>query len=190
MLNISRKKVIISIVIFLIFSIFFIFKRIFYKNTNTDLNACRYEKVIQELDIKKIETLNNAKNFIMHNNNIYGILTAMFLAKIYISSNDLNNAFLQLNNVLHYSENEELKNIIKLRMVKIKLQKHENQDAIDILNSIKDINWNHIIENIKGDIFIDNKNKKQAIKSWKKSRTLETSHTSKEILNMKISEFQ
>jgi len=43
---------------------------------------------------------------------------------------------------------------------------------------------------MKGDIFININNKKEAIKSWKKSLFIEDSNASKEIINMKLNELK
>lgn len=75
-------------------------------------------------------------------------------------------------------------------MAKIQIQKNKNNEALNILLTIKNYNWNNMIENMKGDIFINKNNKKEALKHWEKSFLIEDSNASKEIINMKINELK
>jgi predicted negative regulator of RcsB-dependent stress response len=117
-------------------------------------------------------------------------LSSLFLAKKYILDNNLDKAFIQLNNSLKYTKEENLKNILKLRIAKIKIQQNKNQDAMKILEDIKDSTWTSIKENMKGDIFMKNKDIKKAILAWEKSKYFEQSNASKEIINMKINQIK
>lgn len=190
MFNFSKKNIIFFILFFLsISSIFFYWKYLFPVHSK-NLDSSKYEKIIKKMNTKNPKYLNEIENFIIQKNNIYGTLTALSLAKKYVLSNNLDKAFIQLKNSLKYTKEENLKNILKLNMAKIKIQKYQHKEAMDILKTIQNHNWDNIIENIKGDIFINIKNKKEAIKSWRKSLLIENSHASKEIINMKINELK
>ena len=190
MFNISKNKIVFFIVFFLTISfIIFYWKhpsRIYKEN----LEILKYEEIIKKINVKDSKSLNEAENFIVKNNNIYGTLTALFLAKKYILYDNFDKAFIQLKNSLKYTKEENLKNILKLKIAKIQIQKNQNKEAIDMLDTIKNHNWNNIIENMKGDIFINKKNKKEALKHWKNSFLIEESNASKEIINIKINELK
>jgi len=190
MFNISKKNI-----IFFILFLFFISLILFYwkypiPSRQKNLASLKYEEIIKKINMNNSENLNEAENFIIENDNIYGTLTALSLSKRYILSNNLEKAFIQLNNSLKYTKEEILKNILKLNIAKIYIQQFKNNQAIDILQTIHNHNWNNIIENMKGDIFINKNLKKEAIKSWKNSLLSENSNASKEIINMKISELK
>ncbi|CAL4325988.1 UPF0070 protein YfgM [Buchnera aphidicola (Protaphis terricola)] len=193
-MHINKKKIkktnskikIFFIVLSLIFLFIFSFFIVKIKNKTKNLNIIKYEDVIKEINTKKNINFKNAEDFIIKNENIYGTLISLLLAKQYILNNNLDKAFNQLENSLKSTKDENLKNILRLRMSKIKIQQNQTKDAMDIINEIKDDCWKNIVENIKGDIFMKNKNINLAIKAWEKSKNFEESQTSKEIINMKI----
>ncbi|QCI19111.1 YfgM family protein [Buchnera aphidicola] len=185
--NISKKKIFFIIFFFtLILFIFFLIKK--PKNNIKNLNQTEYYEIVQEINAKKNLDYKNVENFIIDNKNIYGTLVSLLLSKQYILKNELEKAFVQLDNSLKYTEEENLKNILRLRMSKIKIEQKKYKDAIEIIEKIKDNSWVNIVEDVKGDIFMKNKNIKLAIKAWEESNYFEKSKTSKEITNMKINE--
>jgi len=188
MFNISKKNI-----IFFILFLFFICLIFFYWNYpiashKTNLESLKYKEIIKKINTNNSKKLDEVENFIIQNDNIYGTLTALSLSKKYILSNNLERAFVQLNNSLKYTKEENLKNILKLNIAKIYIQQFKNKQAINILQTIQNHNWNNIVENMKGDIFMSQNFKKEAIKYWKKSLLSENSNASKEIINMKINE--
>ncbi|QIE02268.1 tetratricopeptide repeat protein [Buchnera aphidicola] len=190
MLNISKKNVTSVIAFIFIIGLIIFCWKIFISNKKLDQKeypiAIKYEKIIKNINIKNIQSLNKAENFIIENHNIYGTLTALFLSKQYILYNKLNEALIVLNNSLKYTQEENLNIILKLNTAKIKIEQNENQQAIKILQEIQNHNWDNIIENMKGDAFMNINNKQAAIKSWEKALLIENSNASKEIINMKI----
>lgn len=190
MFNISKKNISLIISFFLIISLIILSWRIFTNNQKIDqkqdLNPIKYENIIKKINSKNIQNLNEAENFIIKNQNIYGTLTALSLSKKYILNNKLNEALIALNNSLKYTKEENLNILLQLNIVKIKIEKNQNKQAIEILKKIHNHNWENIIEQIKGDIFININKKKEALQSWKKSLLTENSNASKEIINMKI----
>ncbi|WP_284443208.1 YfgM family protein [Buchnera aphidicola] len=190
MFGISKKKIVFLILFFLIISfILFYWKYPFVINKkNSEL--LKYEEITKKINKKNVKILHEVENFIIKNNNIYGTLTALSLAKKYVLYKNFDKAYIQLKNSLKYTKEENLKNILKLNMAKIQIQTNKNKEAIDILETINNHNWDNIIENMKGDIFAIKNNKKQALKCWKKSFLIEDSNASKEIINMKINELK
>nr|WP_053940553.1 tetratricopeptide repeat protein [Buchnera aphidicola] len=184
------KKKIFLIIFFFILVFFMFFSIIKSKKQKKSLNQPTYEEIIEEINANTNENFFNAEKFIIDNKNVYGTLISLSLAKKYILKNHLEKAFIQLKNSLKYTTEENLKNILRLRMSKIKMQQNKNKDAIQIIEEIKDDSWSSIVENIKGDIFMNDGNKKLAIKCWEKSKFLEESQTLKKIINMKINEVQ
>lgn len=189
----KMKKVSLKTYLVLIFLIFFIFCSFWFikpKEKELKLEKLKYEEVIKKINAKNNQDLKSIENFIIENKNIYGTLSSLFLAKKYILDKNLDKALIQLNNSLKYTKEENLQNILKIRIAKIKIQQNKNQDAMKILEEIKDNSWKNIVENMKGDIFMKNKEIKKAILAWKKSKYLEKSNASKEIINMKINEIK
>ncbi|AYN24499.1 YfgM family protein [Buchnera aphidicola] len=188
-LTILNKKTYLMIFL-LVFLIFFVvlFKKPKEKKINSQ--EFRYEEIIKKINAKKNQDLSTIEKFIIENKNIYGTLSSLFLAKEYILDNNLDKAFIQLNNSLKYTKEENLKNILKLRMARIKIQQNKNQDAMKILEKIKDDSWISIVENIKGDIFMKNKDIKKAKLAWEKSKYFQQSNASKEMINMKINQIK
>ncbi|MCU4137202.1 tetratricopeptide repeat protein [Buchnera aphidicola (Sitobion miscanthi)] len=190
MFNTSKKNIILFVLFIFFISLILFFWQHTFKVQDKNLNTLKYEKIIKKINIKNPENLKKIEKFIIQNNNIFGTLTALSLAKKYVLYNDLDKAFIQLNNSLKYTQDENLKNILKLNMAKIQIQKHKNKEAMNILKTIHNHNWDNIIENMKGDIFMNINNPKEAIKFWNKSLLNESSNASREIINMKINELK
>lgn len=190
MFNISKKNIIVLIIFFLIFSLFFFSKKRSIPVYEKNKQQIEYEEIKRKINSQESKNLNKVENFIVKNNNIYGTLIAMELAKKYILNNNLDKAFTQLNHCLEYTKENNLKNILQLRMTKIKIQKNEYNQAMNIIKSITDKNWKNIVEHIKGDIFAKQNKNKEAIKCWKKSLLIESLNASREILRMKINELK
>lgn len=190
MINSLQKKIILLIIFFLFLIFLFIFQKFMFQEKKINIPSLKYEEIIQKIDVKKPNQLKKIQKFIINNKNIYGVLASMHLSKKYIIFHDLENALITLKNGMKYITDNNLKNILKIRIAQIKIQKNENQDAIDLLNTITNKNWENIIENMKGDIFMKKNNIKEALKSFQKSFSNEKSHASKEIIKMKIDEFQ
>lgn len=187
--NFSKNKIflIIFCIIIISFTSFLIIKP---KNQTKNYKQTQYAEIIQEINAKNNANFIHVEKFIIENENIYGTLAALSLAKQYILKNNLEKAFIQLKTSLKYTKEENLKNILRLRMSQIKMQQKKNKDAMQIIEEIKDYAWKSIVENIKGDIFMKNGNIRLAIQSWEKSKYFEESKTFKEIINMKINEAQ
>ncbi|QCI23026.1 YfgM family protein [Buchnera aphidicola] len=190
MFNMSKIKIIFLILFFLIIGfILFYWKYPFVINEKNS-EFLKYEKITKKINKKNPKSLDEVENFILKNQNVYGTLTALSLAKKYVLYKNFDKAYIQLKNSLKYTKEENLKNILKLNMAKIQIQKNKNKEAINILKTIHNHNWDNITENIKGDIFAIENNKKQALECWKKSFLIEDSNASKEIINMKINELK
>ncbi|WP_422667474.1 tetratricopeptide repeat protein [Buchnera aphidicola] len=190
--NIFFSKKNIYVILFLIFClvIFLFLKKTLniysLNNIKYQLPSIKYEKIIKTIDIKKPLTLIQAEDFIKQNKNINGIFISFFLAKQYVLNNQLKKAITTLDNSLKYAQEENLKNLLLLKIATIKIEQHDYQHAINILNKIKDHSWDNIIKNYKGDIFKQLHNNKKAKQEWENSQEIEESNIIKKIIQIKI----
>lgn len=186
-----NKKIIFLITLFL----FVLSLTVFYWkypiiNQKKNFDSIKYSEILIKMNTNNPKNIYEVEQFIIKNQNIYGTLTALSLSKKYILDNKLDNALVTLNNSLKYTSEENLKILLSLNIAKIKIEKKQYQQALSILQKIQNHNWNNIIENMKGDIFKELKNTKEAIKSWEKSLSIENSNASKEIIQMKINDLK
>lgn len=186
-----NKKIILLITLFL----FVLSLTVFYWkypiiNQKKNFDSIKYSEILIKMNTNNPKNIYEVEQFIIKNQNIYGTLTALSLSKKYILDNKLDNALVTLNNSLKYTSEENLKILLSLNIAKIKIEKKQYQQALSILQNIQNHNWNNIIENMKGDIFKELKNTKEAIKSWEKSLSIENSNASKEIIQMKINDLK
>ncbi|CAL4325842.1 UPF0070 protein YfgM [Buchnera aphidicola (Eriosoma lanigerum)] len=180
------RKIVIFFIYFLIFFcivIFFLKKNENHKN-NIIIN--NYENFIMKNHENNSTYTNEINKFIIENKNIYGILLALRLAKIYVDSNNLNSAIKILQFCLPYTLDSNLYTIIQLRISRIQLEQHDINHARATLYTIKDDSWRNMIEDIQGYIYILENNNKSALHSWKKSLFLQTNRTIKNIMKFKI----
>ncbi|QCI21870.1 tetratricopeptide repeat protein [Buchnera aphidicola (Hyadaphis tataricae)] len=197
MLNFSEKKIIFFSIFFLVIIITLTLSFPFWTSSKSNsehnkknLKPLKYETIIEQISLEKPESLKQAESFIVNNRNIYGTLTSMFLAKTYITHNDFNAALIQLNNSLKYTEEENLKNILKIKIATINMQINQYDTAIKMIETLSKKGWKNIIYNLKGDLFFQQKKIQEAIKYWKKSLSEETSNASKKLIKMKINELK
>jgi predicted negative regulator of RcsB-dependent stress response len=197
MFNFSKKKIIFFGIFFLVIIMtstlsfpFWTSSKSNSEHNKKNLTPLKYETIIEEISLEKPESLKKAEIFIVNNRNIYGTLTSIFLAKKYIAHNDFNAALIQLNNSLQYTEEENLKNILKIKIAAINMQINQYDTAIKMIETLSKKGWKNIIYNLKGDLFFQQKKIQEAIKCWNKSLSEETSNASKELIKMKINEIK
>lgn len=98
-----------------------------------------------------------------YNHSIYADAAQMILAKLYIDKNKLAQARSQLQSVAHQGKMPALQQIATIRLARILASEHSYQQALNELDSVKDIMYTSVIHELKGDIYSALKNYKEAM---------------------------
>ncbi|WWO97424.1 MAG: tetratricopeptide repeat protein [Candidatus Dasytiphilus stammeri] len=149
------------------------------------LNGLKNASIIYQKILKNNNRV-AAENFINCNNNIYGILISLNLAKESVEKKDFFQAELQLKKGLNKTSDVNLQTIVKLRLARIQLQQKKNDEALYILKTIKGITWTDRVAELQGDAWFSKGNFYQAYQSWSKGIAVTTSPIMKKILKLKM----
>ena len=104
-----------------------------------------------------------------HSKSVYADAAHMTLAKIYISKNKLDQAQTQLQTVVNSSKLLSLKQIAKIRLARILVEKKSYADALNELNRIEDSTYLSVINELKGDIYSATGQFKEAMNSYQQA---------------------
>ncbi|XBC40764.1 MAG: tetratricopeptide repeat protein [Buchnera aphidicola (Nurudea yanoniella)] len=185
--NKVQKNSILIFLIFFVFLFFYFFK--FHLNINFDKQE--YEKIIQESNFNKKNSIKNVIKFIENNhNNVYSTLASLYLSNMYAKNNFLYYAIVILQKNKKYIFDENILNIVTLNIAKMQLHLNDKNSALKTLDGITCITWNSIKHDIKGDIFISRNNVKKAISEWEKSIYYQNKEELKEIIKIKLKNFE
>lgn len=165
---IQRKKIfIISIIIFTILYV----SKTFLKNQNMKIE-----------DIGVLNKIYNIKN----NNNTKDIFNFMEKLKILIENKKFKEVTSEINNNLDSIKDENIKNILYIKLSRIFLFNKDIDLSFNILKKIKNNSWLMIKYDLLAESFLIKNKKQEALSIWKKSLLLSNNSNYKEIIEMKI----
>ncbi|WWO99813.1 MAG: tetratricopeptide repeat protein [Candidatus Dasytiphilus stammeri] len=153
-----------------------------YQFKKLDNSSIIYQKILNNSPISLI----TAEDFIKNNNNIYGTLISLNIAKEYVDKQDFYKAELQLKQGLKTISDVNLQSILKLRLARIQLQQKKINEALYILKSIKGITWRDIVADLEGDAWLSKGNFYKAYESWYNGIAVTTSPIMKQIMKFKM----
>lgn len=168
-LNLPVKKITITLIIGLLFSLLFFYLQI-YKKKKTQNQIKEFESIIFQLDNHQKNAFYNGEKFAKNTKNIYSTLMNLELAKKSIEKNNIITAKTKLKEALNIKKiPNDIKDIIYIRIARIYLNLNKTKKTFFFLKKIKNKNWYPIIENIKGDAFLKIGKIKEAKDSYNKS---------------------
>ncbi|RWR02994.1 membrane protein [[Pantoea] beijingensis] len=161
-----------------------------YWSTHQDGNAketsAAYQQVTTALDASKPQTLEAVSQFANDNNNTYGALASLDLAKQYVDQNELDKAATQLQSGLKDTQDANLQAVMNLRLARIQLQQKKADEAIKTLDAVKGDGWTAIIADIRGEALLSKGDIQGARDAWSKGIASDTSPALKEMMQMKM----
>lgn len=188
----KRKKIIsASFIIILLISIFSFNYIEYKKNIKNDTNKhFFYKKVDNIIDIYNLK-INKIKNAIFNKHDkvdINNILTMLEKSKNFLEKKQFDKSIEQITNALKFVKDENINNILNIRLARIYLQQKKTFLAIQHLEKVKNIIWIPVKYNYLGDAFLTKGDKKSAREAWKKGIEYDEFNTLKEIMQMKIND--
>ena len=165
----------------------------YWANKKEDITAIQnvseqYESLIHNAKTFEPKTIKTLKTFIEENKNIYGTFASLFLSRMYINNNQINNASEELTSALKNTTNTNMQNLIYIRLARIQLEENKADESLQTLKNIKDTSWNVIIDNLTGDALLKKGDKKGALDIWNEGIKLAKSAALREIMEMKVNE--
>ncbi|MBP2167886.1 putative negative regulator of RcsB-dependent stress response [Erwinia toletana] len=157
-----------------------------HQDGNAKVTSAAYQQVTTALDASKPATLEAASKFASENNNTYGALASLDLAKQFVDKNELDKAAAQLQTGLKATQDANLQAVLNLRLARIQLQQKKADDALKTLDSVKGDGWVAIIADIRGEALLSKGDMQGARDAWSKGIASDASPALKEMMQMKM----
>ena len=148
--------------------------------------SANYQKVTQAMQSDRPQTLEAVAKFASENNNTYGALAALDLAKQYVDQQQLDQAAAQLQTGLKATKDENLQAVLNLRLARVQLQQKQAEAALKTLDAVKGEGWSAIIADIRGEALLSKGDKQGARDAWSKGIASDASPALKQMMQMKM----
>ncbi|WP_213989984.1 tetratricopeptide repeat protein [Sodalis sp. dw_96] len=127
-----------------------------------------------------------AQKFADSNNNNYGALTSMDLARFYAEKGDFTTAERQLKKSLTQTKEENLQSLINLRLARVQLQGKNVDGALTTLAGVKPAAWSALADDIRGDAQLIKGNNQAARDAYDKALKANPPQALQALLRMKL----
>ncbi|MEE9452182.1 MAG: tetratricopeptide repeat protein [Gammaproteobacteria bacterium] len=140
-------------------------------SSNLSQASAAYEQILVEVAVGDVEDIEIRANDIMetYSNTIYAQMAALLLAQQVAYAGDLPAAAQHLQWVIDQSRNNSLKQIAKIRAARIFLADEESQLALEVLQPVDDKVFLPLIEQMRGDIYLHDKDYDKARQAYNKA---------------------
>ncbi len=92
----------------------------------------------------------------------YAVLSSLMLAKGFVEHGDLGAAETHLNWVVVNAKDETHQLLAKIRLARVNLAQNRPDDALALVNAIKDSEFSALVNEVKGDIYLQKGDRTQA----------------------------
>ncbi len=117
----------------------------------------------------------------------YAVLAALLLAKQAVNQNNLTDASNKLSWVIRHGEDQKLRSIARIRLIRVLLAENQATQALNILAENNDPAYNPIFLEEKGDILVNLGRSKEALQSYLAAkRAFSKRNIEQALLEMKI----
>lgn len=148
--------------------------------------SAEYQQLTSAMQADKPDSLEAVATFASENNNTYGALASLDLAKQYVETNQLDKAITLLQSELKDTKDANLQAVINLRLARIQLQQSQADAALSTLNNVKGDGWTAIVADIRGEALLSKGDKQGARDAWSKGAESQASPALKQMLQMKM----
>lgn len=145
-----------------------------------------YQKISDRLITNKPDAVATAEKFLQTNNNSYGALVALQLAKYFIEKNDFPQAEKQLVLMNSQAIDNNLLAQVNLRLARIQLQEKKWDYALRTLDKIKDTGWAALVQDTRGNVLLAKGDSKGARAAYAQSLKSNASQSLELLLHMKL----
>lgn len=148
--------------------------------------SAEYQQLTSAMQADKPDSLEAVATFASENNNTYGALASLDLAKQYVETNQLDKAITLLQSGLKDTKDANLQAVINLRLARIQLQQSQADAALSTLNNVKGDGWTAIVADIRGEALLSKGDNQGARDAWSKGAESQASPALKQMLQMKM----
>lgn len=131
-------------------------------------------------------SLSAAQKFADVNNNNYGALTSMDLARLYVDKGNFAAAEQQLAKALSQTKEENLRALINIRLARVQIQANNVDGALTTLGNVKHEGWSALVEDARGDAQVIKGNNQAAREAYDKALKANPPQALQALLRMKL----
>lgn len=157
-----------------------------HQESSSQQVSARYQQLTSAMQVDKPQTLEAVAQFASENNNTYGALAALDLAKQYVDGNQLDKAAAQLQRGLKDTKDANLQAVLNLRLARIQLQQNQADAALKTLESVGGEGWTAIVADIRGEALLSKGDRQGARDAWSKGVASDASPALKQMMQMKM----
>jgi predicted negative regulator of RcsB-dependent stress response len=132
------------------------------------------------------QSVDAAQKFADVNNNNYGALTSMDLARYYVDKGNFTAAEQQLTKGLTQTKEENLRALINIRLARVQLQAKNVDGALKTLSNITHEGWSALVEDVRGDAQVIKGNNQAARDAYEKALKANPPQALQALLRMKL----
>lgn len=158
-----------------------------YSQSQVDKSSVVFEDLVASMNKEGQNTIQKLVRFAYTEKNIYGVLAALKAAQFYVMElKDYKGAIALLENALLKTKNENLQNIILMRVARLQQQQNLYVLSLQTLDRIKDDNWSAMINSVRGDVLLKQHRYAESIVAYKTALFSEQASELKENIQIKL----
>ncbi|MEA1064345.1 YfgM family protein [Erwinia sp. HR93] len=145
-----------------------------------------YDKAISAISAEKPATLEAVDKFVDENQNNYGALAALNLARQYVDTQALDKAAATLQKGVTATKDSQLQALLNLRLARVLVQQKQADAALKTLETIKGEGWTAMVADMRGEALLSKGDKQGAREAWSQGVNSGASPALREMMQMKI----
>lgn len=158
-----------------------------YSQSKVDKSSVIFEDLVASVDKDGQNTIQKLVRFAYAEKNIYGVLAALKAAQFYVMElKDYKGATALLENALLKTKDENLQNIILMRVARLQQQQNLPVQSLQTLDKIKDDNWSAMVNSVRGDVLFKQHRYAESILAYKTALSSEQAPELKENIKIKL----
>jgi predicted negative regulator of RcsB-dependent stress response len=160
-----------------------------HQTTVAETASSAYTSVMQSLENKddgeaflnKVSSLKSE-----HGGSAYAAMASLAEARFHVEKEDLPNAEAALRWALDSGSFEEIKSIARLRLARVLNAQDKHDEALKLLDSVSGDAYAGMVDEIRGDIYLDKGDAEEALNAYKRARDSGARTASAQDLQMKL----
>lgn len=145
-----------------------------------------YQQITEQLADGHADGVAAAEKFSAENQNSYGVLTSLELARHYVDQQDFAKAEQQLVVAKSHAKDADLLSLVNLRLARIQLQEKKADEALKTLDAIKLDGWVALAAEVRGDVLVSKGDNQAARDAYNKGLSANPPQALKALLTMKL----
>lgn len=160
-----------------------------YHQTTLDRARESFTDLVTHLDTKDEKSIHSLVQFANQENNSYGVFAALKVAQFYaMDRKEYSKAENILSTALTKTKEDELRDIVLLRIARLQLQQRQFAKSITTLNEIKGKSWMPLAARVRGDVYLKQQKYQESITAYQEALDAEQNAESRKMIEIKLNQ--